>query len=163
MLGRYSKFQACLRLINQQAHLERIRRHLNEGKLPLDLRLIHAKCGDCSEVYLQRRLMMHGRFWKYPLIFLGLILIGCGGGASSEPTPTPDAAAAMQAAIQATIAAEQGNRGEQLATWLEELDAAEMLWQEQEIDNYEIVVVYTPSHTVNQSLYTLTVENGEIV
>ena len=107
---------------------------------------------------------MNGRFWKYllTLVALNFLSIGC-GGASAGPTPTVDPAAAMQAAIQATIAAEQGNRGEQIAAWLAELDAAEKLWQEQGIDDYTIVVAYTPSHTVNQSIYTLTIENDEIV
>lgn len=109
---------------------------------------------------------MNGRLWKQCIIFIILIVatVGCGGRASSnEPTPTADPAAAMQAAIQATIAAEQGNRGEQINAWLAELDAAEKLWQEQSINDYTIVVAYTPSHTVNQSIYTLTVADGEIV
>lgn len=110
---------------------------------------------------------MNGRFGHHLFLFFTLLLsgIGCGGEASNpdSSSPTPDAAAAMQAAIQATIAAEAGNRGQLLATWAEELEAAETAWQAQEISRYMIVVAYTPSHTVNQSIYTLTVDNGEIV
>lgn len=112
---------------------------------------------------------MNGRFLKCSLILIGLILVSvsCGGGAGNagptRPTPTVDPVQAMQAAIQATIAAEQGNRGDQIAAWLVELDEAEKMWQEQDIDDYTITVAYTPAHTVNQSIYTLTVENGELV
>ena len=107
---------------------------------------------------------MNGRLHKHLFILLIVILfsVGCGGN-DAGPTPTVDPAQAMQAAIQATIAAEQNNRGEQLIAWQSELDAAEKLWQDQNISSYTIVVAYTPSHTVNQSIYTLTVENGEIV
>jgi len=109
---------------------------------------------------------MNGRFPKQLFLLIVLIVgsLGCSGGASNPgPTPTVDPVQAMQAAIQATMAAEAGNRGELLATWAEELEAAEKTWQEQGIHRYTIVVAYTSSHTVNQSIYTLTVDNGEIV
>ncbi len=109
---------------------------------------------------------MNGRFHKQLFLFfvLMVISISCGSRTSNVgPTPTVDPAQAMQAAIQATMAAEAGNRGEQIIAWLAELDEAEKLWQEQGIAHYTIAIAYTPSNTVNQSIYTLTVENGEIV
>ena len=109
---------------------------------------------------------MNGRFPKQLFLFTLLLLgsLGCGGTTSKVgPTPTVDPVQVMQAAIQATIAAEQGNRGASLATWAEELEAAEQVWQEQGIDHYTITVAYTSSDSVNQSIYTLTVEDGEII
>ncbi len=73
---------------------------------------------------------MNGRFPKQVVFFIVLIWgsLGCSSADSSGPTPTVDPAQAMQAAIQATMAAEAGNRGQQMAVWLAELDEAEARW-----------------------------------
>ena len=109
---------------------------------------------------------MNGRFWKYALILVGLIVvsIGCSSETSStEPTPTVDQAVAMQAAIQATMAAEQDNRGEQIAAWLTELEAAEVRWEANPVSNYEIEVLYVESTRQIIQFHTITVANGIVV
>ena len=102
------------------------------------------------------------------LLFISLLLLaGCqsGGADAGEvegPTPTVDPVIAFQAAIQATIAAEESDRAELIAQWLEDLDEAQAAWEASPVENYTISVIFTPQTTVNQSLYTITVENGEI-
>ncbi len=108
---------------------------------------------------------MNGRFLKQLFLLIVLIVgsIGCGGGASNPgPTPTADPAQAMQAAIQATMAAESGNRGEQIAAWLAELDEAEARWAANPVENYEIEVLYVESSRQVIQVHTVTVEDGAV-
>ena len=99
------------------------------------------------------------------LLCAGAFLAGCTGGGETEagPTSTPDAAAAMQAAIQATMAAEQADRGEQIANWLVELEAAQEIWDNAEIDAYEISVLYVDTTRQVIQQHFLEVRDGEIV
>ncbi len=109
---------------------------------------------------------MNGRFWQKLSIFIITIMLaaGCGGGASStEPTPTVDPAQAMQAAIQATMAAEAGNRGEQMTTWLAELDEAEARWAANPVENYQIEVLYVETSRQVVQVHTITVADGAVV
>lgn len=108
---------------------------------------------------------MNGRFQNYTLTFFILILVSvsCGSDTSSAgPTPTTDPAAAMQAAIQATMAAEQGNRGEQIAAWLTELEEAEARWAANPVSNYEIEVLYVESTRQIIQFHTITVVDGVV-
>jgi len=104
---------------------------------------------------------------KWIFVVLLFLLMGCGGGGNVETAVTDsdatvDPAAALQAKLQSTIEAQQGDRAEQIATWLTELDAAEAKWAANEVENYTITVNYTGSHTVNQTIYIVEVQNGEI-
>lgn len=108
---------------------------------------------------------MNGRFRQSLSILFILIMLtaGCGGGASStDPTPTVDPAQAMQAAIQATMAAEAGNRGEQIATWLAELEEAEARWAANPVENYEIEVLYVESSRQVVQVHTVAVADGVV-
>lgn len=108
---------------------------------------------------------MNGRFWKQLFLFV-LIWggIGCGGKSDDQgPPPTADPAQAMQAAIQATMAAEAGNRGEQIATWLAELGEAEARWAANPVQNYEIEVLYVESSRQIIQIHTVTVADGTVV
>jgi len=86
---------------------------------------------------------MNGRFWQKLSFFVITIMltVGCTGRSAAGPTPTVDPALALQAAIQATMAAEAGNRGEQIAVWLAELDEAEARWKTNPVENYEIEIL----------------------
>lgn len=109
---------------------------------------------------------MNGRLWqKLSILIITIMLaVGCGSGAVSDaPTPTVDPAQAMQAAIQATMAAESGNRGEQIATWLAELDEAEARWAANPLENYEIEVLYVESSRQVIQIHTVTVEDGTVI
>lgn len=97
-----------------------------------------------------------------------MLLVGCGGAgnvetAVTDPNATIDPAIALQAKLQATIDAQQGDRAEQIANWLAELESAEAKWEANGVQNYTITVNYSSSNTVNQTIYTVQVENGEIV
>ncbi|MAT95872.1 MAG: hypothetical protein CL608_01795 [Anaerolineaceae bacterium] len=109
---------------------------------------------------------MNGRLWqKLSILLITIMLaVGCGRGAVNDaPTPTVDPAEAMQAAIQATMAAESGNRGEQIATWLAELDEAEARWAANPLENYEIEVLYVESSRQVIQIHTVTVEDGTVI
>ena len=102
------------------------------------------------------------------LLCLPLLLIACAGSsnepaANTEPPATEDPALALQAALQATMAAEQGDRGEQIAAWLAELETAESKWQTNPLQNYKIEVIYVNSNKAIIQIHTLTVKDGEIV
>ena len=106
------------------------------------------------------------RKWILGLVLL--FLVGCGGAADVEtavtdPDATLDPAAALQAKLQATVNAQQGDRAEQIANWLTELENAEARWAANGVQNYTITVNYSSSNTVNQTLYTVQVENGEVL
>ena len=100
-----------------------------------------------------------------------IILVACGNGegdvpadeVESGPTPTVDPAIALQAAIQATMAAEQGDRGEQIATWLAELETAESKWATNPIENYEIEIIYVNSNKNAIQIHSVVVEDGQVV
>lgn len=109
---------------------------------------------------------MNGRFPKQLFLFILLVLgtVGCGGRVNNDdPTPTVDPAQAMQAAIQATMAAESGNRGEQMATWLAELDEAEARWAANPVENYQIEVLYVETSRQVVQVHTITVDDGAVV
>ena len=109
---------------------------------------------------------MNGRNWKQILVFVAILCltVSCGGAeTSAAPTPTVDPAQAMQAAIQATMAAEQGNRGEQMAAWLTELDEAEAQWKANPVENYQIELLYVESPKQVIQIHTVTVADGAVV
>ena len=99
------------------------------------------------------------------------IFVACGSGDGNEsiaeaetgPTPTVDPALALQAAIQATMAAEQGDRGEQIATWLAELETAESKWATNPLENYELEIIYVNSNKSAIQIHSVVVEGGEVV
>jgi len=78
-------------------------------------------------------------------------------------TATPDPVAGMQAALQATSAASQVDRTEQLNRWLAELDDAENRWQAASVSKYTLTVFYVNSPQQIIQYHTITVENGEII
>lgn len=109
---------------------------------------------------------MDGRFWR--TLFLLSLVVLAGAGCSSRPeddspAPTADPAAALQAAIQATMAAEQANRGEFLAAWLGDLVEAEDRWSDNPVTNYDIEVLYVESGRQVIQIHSLTVVEGEVV
>ena len=102
------------------------------------------------------------------LLVILFFTVGCGGSggqvetAVSDPDATIDPAAALQAKLQATVDAQQGDRAEQIAAWLIELDEAEAKWEANGVQNYTMTINYSSSNTVNQTLYNVTVVNNEI-
>ncbi len=106
---------------------------------------------------------MKSRLSLIALLFM--LLMGCGRSEQTavSPTSTIDPVLILQAAIQATIAANEAQQGERIAQWQTELTDAEALWQEAAIDDYTITVTYFNSTKGVFQIHTLRVENGEIV
>lgn len=99
------------------------------------------------------------------LFLCALVLVGCGGAEETAvgPTATPDPVLVMQAALQETAAAQTVGRADQLARWLEELDAAEARWQNAGVTAYRIEVLYINSPRSIGQRHTVTVRDGRIV
>ncbi len=109
---------------------------------------------------------MNGRFPKtVSLIVLVIILFTACQSKEAAPAvpPTEDPVAAMQAALQATAAAGQADRSEQIAQWLAELDAAENQWGNANVSKYTLTVFYVNSPQSILQYNTIVVENGEII
>ncbi|MCA9934808.1 MAG: hypothetical protein H6662_12845 [Ardenticatenaceae bacterium] len=94
-----------------------------------------------------------------------LILVGCGAGnaETAVPTPTTDPSLVLQASIQATIAAQIGNRSENLSRWLLELNDAEALWEAAGVHEYTLSVLYVNSPRNIVQTHHLRVQDGAVV
>lgn len=102
------------------------------------------------------------------MLLFALVFTACGGSGGGEPvmgtdpTVTVDPAIALQVALQATMAAEEGDRGEQIAAWLTELETAESQWAANPLRNYELEILYVDSNKNAIQIHTVVVENGDV-
>lgn len=109
---------------------------------------------------------MNGRFPKIiSLIAIVTLLFTACQSENIAPalSPTEDPVVAMQAALQATAAAGQADRSEQIARWLAELDAAESRWENANVHKYTLTTFYVNSSQSILQYNTIIVENGEII
>lgn len=105
----------------------------------------------------------HSLFKIINLLFVCLLMACREESLVPALTPTVDPVVAMQAALQATSAAAQGERNEQLTRWLEELDTAESRWEAAGVSHYAITVFYVNSPQGIIQYHHVTVKDGEII